>query len=578
MTRLRTFASPSLAAVLFTACASTPVPGPAPVTAPTPAASPDAGAPTAAAPRVQPPAPGPARDVRLPEVRQARLANGLQVNHVVYNTLPVLHLRLMVRAGQSHDPATLPGLAAFTGDMLKEGARGRTSAQIAEAIEFVGGSIEVSTSADATILSVAVLKDHAQTALTLLADILTTPTFPQVEINKLKRRERDRLERLANDPAWLSRRAQYQALYGPNHPYRNNDITAASLERITRNDIVNFHRGRYVGGNMTLVVVGDLSAAELDPMVQRTLGRVRAGTAPALQFPEVPQPTGRQVILVDRPDSAQSSVSITNLALRRRDDDWIAFNVANQALGGGVSSRLFMDLRELRSLSYGVYARATEAVDVGRWFAGGSVRTAVTADAIYALMRHVECATTEAPPAEEIAQTRSYLVDSFPLSIETPGNVADLVTSLRLYDLPADYYDTYRTRVGAVDAAAALGAAQRHVHLDRATVVVVGTADAPVDVGPNCAASAALPASATFAQQISACATRSEGAPARETRPLAEALRAFGPVRVLNLQGAVVRELAAAPDAFSPPIRAACSELTAPALQQVARASQESAR
>lgn len=532
--------------------------------------------PAAPAVRMDPPASGPARDVHLPTIRRRRLANGLELNAVEYHTLPVLHVRLTVRAGSAHDPAgarPLPGLASLTGDMLKEGTRARTSAQIAEAIEFVGGSLDVITGPDATTLSVSVLKDHADTALSLLAEVLSTPTFPQTELDKLKRRETDRLQRSQNDPGWLSRRAFAQTLYGAGHPYGRFDTTPEVLRAVTRNDIVAFHRARYVAGNMTLTVVGDLTAAQLDPILDRTLGRVRGGTAPAVTFPAAPAPTARQVVLVHRPNSPQSVIRFGNTALRRRDDDFVPLTVANHVLGGGASSRLFMDLRELRSLTYGAYARVSETVDLGTWGAAGQVRTPATGDAMYALYRHLECVTTATPPDAEMAQTRSYLIDSFPLSVETPGNIADLIVGLRLFGLPDTWYDNFRTRVQGVDAATALSTAQRYIHPDRAAVVVVGDADARVETGAPCAAARQLPADATLAQQIQACAARpgageAPAASQRETVALKEFLRAFGPVRVLNLDGTLREELAAT-QLGDPPMHARCEELSAPALQAI---------
>ncbi len=569
----------TLAALLALSCKSSGTP---PVQTPPVTEAPDAGAqaheetPRAPVVRAEPPASGPARDVHLPPIRRRRLANGLELNAVEYHTLPVLHVRLTVRAGSAHDPPALPGLASLTGDMLKEGTRTRTSAQIAEAIEFVGGSLDVITGPDATTISVAVLKDHADTALSLLAEVLTQATFPQTELDKLKRRETDRLQRSQNDPGWLSMRAFALSVYGATHPYGRFDTTPEVLRRVTRNDIVGFHRARYVAGNMTLTVVGDLTAAQLDPLVDRTLGRVRAGTAPVVIFPAVANAAGRQIVLVHRPNSPQSVIRIGNPALRRRDDDYVPLSVANHVLGGGASSRLFMDLRELRSLTYGAYSRIASTVDLGTWVAAGQVRTPATGDAMHAFMRHLECITTAAPPDAEMAQTRSYLIDSFPLSIETPGNIADLVAGLRLFGLPDDWYDHFRTRVQGVDPPASLATAQRYIHPDRASVVVVGDADAPVETGPACAALRQLPADATFAQQIQACAARpaqGEGAaaPARETSPLKEVLRGFGAVRVINLDGSTREELAAAQPS-APPVHARCEELTAPALQAISHA------
>lgn len=525
--------------------------------------------------RVAPPTPGPARDVRLPSIRRRRLANGLELNAVEYHTLPIVHIRLAVRAGAAHDPPNLPGLASITGDMLKEGTRSKTSAQIAEAIEFVGGSLEVLTTADTTTFSVSVLKDHADTAFSLLAEILTQSTFPQVELDKLKRRERDRLERSQNDPAWLSQRAFAQAVYGDRHPYGRFDTTPAALAAITRANVMAFHRQRYLAGNMYLVVVGDLTPAQLDPIVNRTMGVIPRGVSPATTFPTPPQASERRVLLVHRPGSAQSVIRIGNPALRRRDDDYVPLTVANHLLGGGASARLFMDLRELRSLTYGAYSRISSNVDVGTWVALGQVRTPVTGDALHAFFSHIGCLTASQAPEAEMSQTRSYLVDSFALTIETPGNIADLIAGMRVYGLPDTWYDNYRTRVQQVDAAGAQAIAQRYIHPERASVVVVGDAEAPVEVGPPCAAAARLPADATFAQQIQACAGAQpqgdNGSSSRETIPLKELLRAWGPVRVVNLQGQLQEELTATSER-PPPVRARCEELTAPALQAISHA------
>jgi predicted Zn-dependent peptidase len=436
----------------------------------------------------------------------------------------------------------------------------------------VGGSLDVLTSNDSTTISVSVLKEHASTAFSLLAEVLTQSTFPQVELDKLKRRENDRLERSRNDPGWLARRAAAQTLYGASHPYGRYDTSPEVLRRVTRADIMRFHTQRYLGGNMTLVVVGDLTPTELDPLVNRTLGRVRGGTSPATTFPAAPAPTARQVVLVNRPESPQSVVSITNLALRRRDDDYVPLTVANHVLGGGASSRLFMDLRELRSLTYGAYARITSNVDVGSFAAVGQVRTPATGDAMHAFFRHLECLTTTAPPDAEMTQTRSYLTDSFALTIETPGNIADLVVGMRVFGLADTWYDNYRTRVQGVDAAGALAIAQRYVRPDRAAVIVVGDANAPVDVGAPCAAARQLPADATLAQQLQACAGRPATETARETVALKEMLRSFGAVRVLDLNGTLQEELAANAQPLAPSIHARCEELAAPALQAISHA------
>jgi zinc protease len=426
--------------------------------------------------REAPPAPGPRRDIHFPTIARSNLRNGLEVNVVEYHTLPVVHLRLVARAGGgAADPANLPGLAAFTGDMLKEGTRAHTSAQLADAIEFVGGQLQITTTPDTTTISVSVLRDHLETALGLVNEMVTTPTFPQTEIDKLRRREIDRLTQEEEDPAWLSRRAFYAAVYGT-HPYAHFDTTREALRRITRNDIVAFHRARYVAGSMFLAVVGDVRPAEFTSLAEHVLGHIRRGTAPAVTFPAIPNRTAREVIIVDRPESAQSMIRIGNPALRRNSNEWVDLAVANQILGGEASSRLFMDLRERRSLTYGAYSRVTAMVDVGTFQASGAVRTPVTGQALDAFFEHLDRIVREPAPEPEIESSRAYLVDSFPLAIETPGDLAGLLVDLRTYGLPDTYWDTYRTRIAAVTPSEALHAAQQFIHPEQSVVVIVGSA------------------------------------------------------------------------------------------------------
>jgi len=177
----------------------------------------------------------------------------------------------------------------------------------------------------------------------------------------------------------------------------------------------------------------------------------------------------------------QSQIVIGNLALKRNDPHYIPLMVANQVLGGSAASRLFMDLREKRSLTYGAYSRIDETVDVGSFRASAAVRTEVTEQAMSGFFEHLDAIVKAAPPEEELAAAHRYLADSFPLAIETADRIADLVADLRLFGLPDDYWDTFRSNIRKVTASQALEAAQTFIHPEQAVVVVVGRA---ADVAP----------------------------------------------------------------------------------------------
>jgi len=406
------------------------------------------------------------------------LRNGLECDTVEYHSLPIVHLQLVVRnAGSASDPEDRPGLAAFVGDMLKEGTRGHDSVQLAEAIEFLGASLDVHTSADATIIAASVLREHLETLLALLGELVVEPVFPAVEVDRLRRREMDRLTQSLEEPSWLSRRAFYARVYG-HHPYSRVDTTVASLQRLTRGELQTYHRDRYRAGSMLLAVVGDVTAADVAVLADRTLGRIRHGRATAAAMPSLPRASVRTVIIVDRPDSAQSVLRIGNTAIRRSSDDYVPLTLANHVLGGDASSRLFLDLRERRSLTYGAYSHVATPLDVGTFQASGSVRTEVTGEALDAFMQHLARIVHEPASGDELAVARGFLVDSFPLAIETPGDLLAHLVELRLFGLPDAYWDGYRSRIEATDANAALQAARRSIRPDECTIVIVGRAEA----------------------------------------------------------------------------------------------------
>lgn len=465
--------------------------------------------------REEPPPSGEIRDVRFPPIARATIASGLELNTVELHQLPVVYVRLVVNSGGETDPANLPGLAQLVAAMLEEGTRTRSSAELAETVEFLGADLSAASDEENVYVMMRALRDHLDEALEIVADVAMNPAFSNTELRKLKKRELDRLALMANDPGFLSSREFYKALYG-DHPYARVDTTPEAVRRVSRTDLSRWHRTHFVPNNAFLVVTGDVTPDQVKTAAERAFGRWRPGTVPEPTYAEPPARDGRTVIVVDRPESVQSVISIGNLAVPRSSPDYVPLLVANQVLGGSAASRLFMDLRERRSLTYGAYSGVGERVQVAPFRARAAVRNEVTSEAMTAFFEHLQRITTEAPPEEELAAAKRYLVDSFPLQIDTPGKIADLVAELRIFGLPDEYWDQYRSSVRAIAPNEALTAARQHILPDRALVVVVGRA---ADVVP--------------------------------------VLRQYGPVQVVDTQGRPVQEpapaAAAAGAAATPP-------------------------
>lgn len=455
------------------------------------------------APREPPPESGTARDLAFPSITRSSLPNGLELNTVSNTQLPVVYLQLVIRSGKETDPADLPGLAGLVADMLKEGTTRRTSAELAEEIEFLGADMEVMATSENVLLTFRARKEQLPQALALMAEVATLPAFDAEELDRLRRRELDRLELSAQDPGYLGRRAYYRALYGA-HPYARVDTTVEALQAVTQDNLVAWHRTHFVANNAYLVVVGDVTAADVRRRATAAFRTWRRGTVPEVSYPAPPARTTREVIIVDREGSQQTQIRVGNLAIPRGSDEWIPLQVANQVLGGSASSRLFMDLRERRSLTYGAYSNVEEREQVGAFTAVAAVRTDVTAQAMAAFFEHLVAISSVAPSDDETQLARQYLSNSFPLTIDTSGKIAGLVAGLRGFGLPDNYWETFRTRIRSVTPEEALAAARANVRPEQMVIVLVG-----------------------------------------EASQFAEAMRAYGPVTITNTAGEVVRRLTA---------------------------------
>lgn len=438
-------------------------------------AVPDEGQAPSTATMAAPPS-GPARDVHFPPIERVSLENGLELNVVESHQLPVVYLRLVIRSGAETDPSGKEGLANLVAQMLREGTRRQSSAQIAERIEFLGADVWTGADEESVHLVFRALSQHLGESMQILADLAMQPAFRGGELVKLKRREGDRLVLSAQQPSWLANRELYGRLYGEGHPYAHADTTAAALARINRGDLVRWHRTHFVPSNAFVVAVGDVTPAQVQSAAAEAFGSWSGQPVTSTPLPEAPSRTSRQVVVVDRPGSVQSTIYVGNLAIARGDEDFIPLDVANQVLGGSAASRLFMDLRERRSLTYGSYSQVGERVGVAPFVAYAAVRTEVTADAMSGLFEHLDRIVAEAPSADEIQNATTFLSDSFPLQIDTPAKIAAMVADLRIFGLEDDYWDGYRTAIRAVTPAAALTAARGHIRPDQALVIVVGTA------------------------------------------------------------------------------------------------------
>lgn len=470
------------AVVALTACAgsqatetkTTPAPAPAPVPA----------APQPVVEKESPPPTGPAHALHFPDVVRSETKSGLEINAVQMKKLPTIDLKLVIKSGSASDPEKMPGLAQLVASMLKEGTRKRSSAEIAEQVDFLGAHLWVDNDEENIYIQVRALSEHLDKAMDLIAELATLPAFSGAELAKLKKREMDRLSLREKDPNFLVAREFFHRLYG-DHPYGHIDTTKEVVKKIRVADLKKFHREHFAPNNAFLVGVGDVTPEQLSEAAERAFKRWRKRKVAEPTYPELKPRDSRQVVIVDRPQSVQSVIFVGNLALARKDPNYIPLLLANQVLGGSAASRLFMDLREKQSLTYGAYSRVYESVDIAPFRAYAAVRNEVTDKAMAAFMKHLAQIGAEPAPPEELAAAKRFLVDQLPLRIDTTTKVANMVADLRTYGLPDDYWQSFRGQVEAVTAEQAKAAAEKYIQDDSALIVVVGQAAAIKDALSN---------------------------------------------------------------------------------------------
>jgi predicted Zn-dependent peptidase len=420
---------------------------------------------------------------KFPDIEEGKLKNGMKWYLVHQPELPMVSLNFVSRAGTAYEPADLPGLAVFTGDMLREGGtESRTSGQLSEDIEKLGANLSIMTADDYTLVAVDSLSASAGDLVKMLGEIVTKPAFREDDLESFRKREMNRLSLYMSDPEYVADRVFVRELYGT-HPYSHYDTTYESLGKITRDDVSSFHKDWYKPMHSFFVAVGDITSAELGPMLESSLGPMKDGVKNAKGFGS-PEPLAkRRVVIVDRPGSAQTVIRVGNLALDAKNPDALALKVTNHALGGNASSRLFMTLREDKGLTYGCYSNAALKAVAGAFYVETSTKTASTIDSVDAIFEEMSKLVAEDPSKGgmtegELAEYRNYLAGVLPIKAQAPSRIADMLIDRIVYWLPGDYYDTYAQKVQAVDVATLQKTANKYIKPDQALIVLVGDAKA----------------------------------------------------------------------------------------------------
>ncbi|HSN89034.1 MAG TPA: insulinase family protein [Thermoanaerobaculia bacterium] len=432
----------------------------------------------AAPAKVTPPPPAPAKDVRFPAFEQKTLPNGLRVVVVEQHEQPAVSLRIVMKAGKVFEPEGKAGLAEGTASLLTQGTQSRSAQQIAEAIDFVGGALNASTGIESGFANARVTSDQLDLGLELLADVVQRPSFAEEEIERWRRQTLSGLQVQQQDAGHLADAALARLIYGSHPNGRPADGTPESIEGLTREDFVAFHKRHYLANNAILAVVGDIKPAEAFAKVQQHFGGWAQGEE--VKFPpfEVPERQKPEILVIDKPDAVQTEIRLGQVGLAFRDPDHHTADVYNSIVGDNANARLYEEIRRKRGLSYGANSFFLMGNQPG-WFQTATfTKTESTVEVVTVALDVLRGMQKEPVPQDELVSAKTFITGAFPLTIETPDGIANQVVEAMKFGLGKEYIETYNEKITAVTAADVQKFAQTRIQPDRMVIVLAGNAAA----------------------------------------------------------------------------------------------------
>lgn len=426
---------------------------------------------TVVAQKEAPPAPGPAKNFSLPEVRKFDLPNGMRVRLVHYGDVPKVTIRVAEQTGNVDEGPNEIWLADLTGEMIQQGTATRSPEQIQQEIASMGGTLDVNTGINQTQIETDVFSESAPRAVDLIADVVRNPRFPESELARVKGDLARQLSIAQSQPQQIATAKFLSVLY-PNQVYGRYFPTPAMLQGYTLDQVKNFYAKNFGARRAAIYVVGVFDDAAVERQIRNDFSNWTAGSPPTNVT--VTPSMQRALYLVDRPGAVQSTVFIGLPALDPTNPDYVPATVMNALLGGSFGSRITSNIREQKGYTYSPFSQLATRLHAGYWVEVADVKTDVTGPSIKEILGEIDRLRNAPPSAEELRGIQNYLAGTFVLRNSSRGGIVNQLSFLDLYGLPEDYLRTYVQRVYATTPADVQRMAQTYIDPAKISIVVAG--------------------------------------------------------------------------------------------------------
>lgn len=428
--------------------------------------------------RTHMPEEGNAPTVKFPNITQFQLSNGLKVLLAERHSIPIVNLQLIVDAGYSADMNGISGTSRLAMGMIDEGTKKRTALQISDEMDNLGAWFYAYSSLDNSTVSLSALKSNLDASLDLFSDIILNPTFPETDLDRLRKQQIVNIQQEKATPILMALRVLPALLYGDKHAY-GTPLTGSGFEsgvaRITRDDLLKLYNTWFKPNNATLVVIGDITESEIKPKLEKLFKDWKSGEVPKKDITEVQQSTKPRVYILDKPGSAQSIVIAGDLGVSKNNPDEVAIQSMNDALGGMFTSRLNMNIREDKHWSYGAFTFLVDSRGQRTFVAYAPVQTDKTKETMIEINKELTDITSTRPVSnEEFLKSKKNTLLSLPGQWETLNSVAGSISNIVAYGLPIDYYQKYPSMVQDLTLEQVDNSSSKVVHPKGLVWVIVG--------------------------------------------------------------------------------------------------------
>jgi zinc protease len=372
-------------------------------------------------------------------------------------------------------------LASLTGTTMRTGGGGGLSAErVDEELEQFAGDIGISIGRQSGSASLDVLSKDLKRGLQIFAGLIRAPAFEPARVELAKLQAIENIRRRQDSPGSIVGREFVKLLYGADHPSAR-ESSIGSITRITRDDLVAFHRKTIHPNGLMLGVTGDFDKPAMLALLRDVFGDWKKGEVPVLKIADVPQdPAAKPVVRFVNKETSQTHLRLGHLSIREHDPDYVALAIANDILGGSsFRSRLFNDVRTKRGLAYSVGSRLNSGVhDQGIWLMRAETKLPSTQEVISRFVVNMERMRTELVTDNELAEAKEAYVNSFVFSFASASSIVGRLVELEYDGLPKDFLQQLRARVVALTKEEILAAAKKHFNPERLTIIAVGPGEA----------------------------------------------------------------------------------------------------